>query len=300
MNQEKKRIPQEYSPISFDGIEHYLSLLRLTENRASDYSFANLWGWAPHYGLEWRFDGLLCWIRQRRQKACHWAPVGPWGEVSNWADCPEMAPGTRFIRVPRTLCELWGVALEDGIRVEEARGQWDYLYLSKELASLSGNRFHKKKNLVKQFQKLYDYEYRSLSADCVETVLKMQTEWCRWRDCESSEALLAENDAVARVLARWNDIPGLCGGIVRIDGVPVAYTLAEPLNDDTLVVHFEKAAGGVKGAYQAINYLFCNDQGIKYTYINREQDLDDEGLRQAKLSYNPVNFSRKCAALVSP
>ena len=137
-----------------------------------------------------------------------------------------------------------------------------------------------------------------MRASCVETVLNMQTEWCRWRDCESSEALLAENDAVARVLAHWNDIPGLSGGIIRIDEVPVAYTLAEPLNDDTLIIHFEKAAGGIKGVYQAINYLFCNDEGAKFTYINREQDLGDEGLRQAKLSYNPVDFSKKCAVTV--
>ncbi len=288
----------EYSPISFSGMEQYLSLLGQSRSRASDYSFANLWGWAPYYGLEWRFDGELCWIRQHRPEPCFWAPVGPWDAVKDWMGRAEMAPGSVFIRVPEPLCELWRAALGDRINLEEARGQWDYLYLSSELRTLSGNRFHKKKNLLKQFQKQYNYEYRSLSVNCVETVLNMQTEWCRWRDCESSEALLAENDAVARVLAHWNDIPGLCGGIIRIDGVPVAYTLGEPLTEDTLVIHFEKAASGIKGAYQAINYLFCNDAGVNFTYINREQDLDDEGLRHAKLGYNPADFSKKCRVRV--
>lgn len=288
----------EYSPISFDGMRQYLDLLSKNSTHASDYSFANLWGWAPHYELEWRFDGALCWIRQNKPEPCYWGPVGPWDQVDDWTARPEMAPGSKLIRVPQSLCERWSVALGDGIEVEEARGQWDYLYLSSELCTLSGNRFHKKKNLLKQFQKLYDYRYNTLSAECVETVLNMQTEWCRWRDCESSESLLAENDAVARVLAHYNDIPGLCGGIIRIDNVPVAYTLAEPLDADTLVIHFEKAASGVKGAYQAINYLFCNDKGKDYTYINREQDLDDEGLRQAKLSYNPADFAKKCAVRV--
>ncbi|MDL2316658.1 phosphatidylglycerol lysyltransferase domain-containing protein [Desulfovibrio sp. OttesenSCG-928-A18] len=289
---------QDYTPISFERMDQYLDILSRNKTQASDYSFANIWGWAPYYGLEWRFDGMLCWIRQQRPYPCCWAPVGPWDTVHNWLDYPEMAPGSRLIRVPHSLCEQWSIDLEERIVVEEARGQWDYLYLAEELASLSGNRFHKKKNLLKQFQKLYNYEYKSLSANCVETVLNMQTEWCRWRDCESSEALLAENDAVARVLAHWNNIPGLCGGIIRIDGVPVAYTLAEPLNDNTLIIHFEKAAGGIKGAYQAINYMFCNDVGKNYTYINREQDLDDEGLRKAKLSYNPVDFSKKCSVSV--
>ena len=291
-------LTNEYTPISLNGMEQYLALLGLNKTQASDYSFANIWGWAPHYGLEWRFDGTLCWIRQTRHGSCYWAPVGPWDKVQDWRALPEMASGSQLIRVPNSLCELWSVALEDSVTIEEARGQWDYLYLSSELATLSGNKFHKKKNLLNQFLKGYEYEYRSLSVNCVETVLNMQTEWCRWRDCESSEALLAENDAVARVLAHWNEIPGLCGGIIRIDGVPVAYTLAEPLNHDTLIIHFEKAANGVKGAYQAINYLFCNDVGVNFTYINREQDLDDEGLRQAKLSYNPADFSKKCTVIV--
>ena len=281
-----------------DGMEQYLSLLSLNKTQASDYSFANIWGWAPHYGLEWRFDGLLCWIRQNRPTPCYWAPVGSWALVEDWRKLPEMASGSKLIRVPNSLCELWSIALEEDISMIEDRGQWDYLYLASELSTLSGNRFHKKKNLLKQFQKTYDYEYRSLSVNCVETVMNMQTEWCRWRDCESSEALLAENDAVARVLAHWNAIPGLCGGIIRVDGIPAAYTLAEPLNHETLIIHFEKAATGIKGAYQAINYLFCNDVGVNYTYINREQDLGDEGLRQAKHSYNPVDFSRKCTVLI--
>ena len=291
-------LTNEYTPISLSGMEHYLALLSLTPAPTSDYSFANIWGWAPHYDLEWRFDGQLCWIRQHRPEPRTWGPVGPWHTVQDWNARPEMAAGSALIRVPHPLCELWSVALDDRVSIEEARGQWDYLYLASELATLPGNKFHKKKNLLNQFQKGYAYEYRSLSVNCVETVLNMQTEWCRWRDCESSEALLAENDAVARVLAHWNTIPGLCGGIIRIDGVPVAYTLAEPLNRDTLIIHFEKAANGVKGAYQAINYLFCNDVGVNFTYINREQDLDDEGLRQAKLSYHPTTFSKKCSVRV--
>ncbi|MDR2489081.1 MAG: phosphatidylglycerol lysyltransferase domain-containing protein [Desulfovibrio sp.] len=291
-------LPKEYTPVSLAGMEHYLTLLSFTSVHASDYSFANIWGWTPYYGLEWRFDGALCWIRQNRPEPCFWAPVGPWNTIRNWRDCAELAHGTRLIRVPEALCAMWKRAFAEDIVLEETRGQWDYLYLASELAALPGNRFHKKKNLLRQFQKGYDYEYRSLSVNCVETVMNMQTEWCRWRDCESSEALLAENDAVARVLAHWNEIPGLCGGIIRVDGVPIAYTLAEPLNRDTLIIHFEKAANGIKGAYQAVNYLFCNDVGVHFTYINREQDLDDEGLRQAKLSYHPTDFSKKYAVIL--
>ncbi|MDR2162005.1 MAG: phosphatidylglycerol lysyltransferase domain-containing protein [Desulfovibrio sp.] len=283
----------DYAPFSLKDIPAYLDLLRRNTAKASDYSFANLWGWGPHYQLERRFDGALCWIRQNAPHSCYWAPVGPWDQVRDWRACPEIATGALFIRVPEELVALWKARLPGSFVWEEARGQWDYLYLASDLATLPGNRFHKKKNLLRQFQKSYAYEYQSITPSSVDIVMNMQEAWCLWRDCESSEALLAENDAVARVLAHWQAIPGLCGGIIRSGGEPIAYTLGEPLDQETLIIHFEKAANSFKGAYQAINWHFAGSAGLGYTYINREQDLDDPGLRQAKLSYNPAGFTKK-------
>ena len=288
----------DYTPISFDMLPQYLRLLNLNPSQASDYTFANLWGWAQHYGLEWRFADHLCWIRQTRQDVCHWGPVGPWESVTNWGDFPEMAAGAHFVRVPERLCALWQERLPEAIRQEESRGQWDYIYLSAELASLSGPAFHKKKNLLNQFVKKNVYTYKTLEECDVDTVLALQNDWCRWRDCEESSALIAENEAVERVLSRFSDIPGLCGGLILVDDKPMAYTLAEPLHKDTLVIHFEKACNCFKGSYQAINYLFSNDIGKNYPYINREQDLGEEGLRKAKESYNPTGFAKKCEVFV--
>jgi len=69
--------------------------------------------------------------------------------------------------------------------------------------------------------------------------------------------------------------------------------VAESLPDETLLIHFEKADPEYKGGYQAINQMFLDHIKAKFTTVNREQDLDDEGLRQAKLSYHPVDFLRK-------
>ena len=67
------------------------------------------------------------------------------------------------------------------------------------------------------------------------------------------------------------------------------------MRGDTLIVHIEKAKREYKGAFQMINMLFSRTElescGIKY--INREDDVGDEGLRQAKLSYFPAYMLRK-------
>jgi len=60
-----------------------------------------------------------------------------------------------------------------------------------------------------------------------------------------------------------------------------------------LIIHFEKGNPDFTGIYQAINQLFLNDLKNGFQIVNREQDLDDDGLRKAKLSYHPTDFIRK-------
>ncbi len=127
----------------------------------------------------------------------------------------------------------------------------------------------------------------------------MQMEWCQWREAECDATLKAENRAIARVVKDWDRLPNLLGGAVRVEGRMIAYTVAEPLDESMLVIHFEKGHTGFKGVYQAVNQMFLKEQGGRYAFVNREQDLGDEGLRKAKVSYNPVSFLKKCAVRIA-
>jgi hypothetical protein len=75
---------------------------------------------------------------------------------------------------------------------------------------------------------------------------------------------------------------------------PAAYVLGEELARGRMyAIHFEKALSEYKGLYQFVNRSFAAILPETYELINREQDLGDPGLRQAKLSYRPVDFVRK-------
>lgn len=283
-----------FEPISLERQAEYLALLRACPARTSDYSFGNLWGWAEHYGLEWSFRDGLVLIRQNFPEPACWAPVGDWRAVDWSAHAPCLFERGRFERVPDLLADLWRESFGERVEIAETREHWDYVYSVNELVELKGNRFHKKKNLLKQFLKTYGHEFKPMGPDCVEEALQLQDSWCMWRDCESSETLVAENTAIYRVLQSWDRIPGLVGGTLVVDGRVAAYAVGEPLDADTLVVHFEKGASDVKGVYQAVNNLFLARCGLGFSWVNREQDLGDEGLRQAKMSYNPSHFMKKC------
>jgi len=198
-----------------------------------------------------------------------------------------------FSRIPEDLLQLWEEKIGNRIIADDARDHWDYLYAANALIELKGRRFHKKRNLLNQFRKKYDFQFVPFGEEMIDAALAMQDDWCTWRDCESSEALSAENQAISRVLDSWEKLYGLTGGAILIGQEMAAYTIAEKLLEDTIVIHFEKGNAAYKGVYQAINQMFLEHTGDNLKTVNREQDLGDAGLRNAKLSYNPSNFIKK-------
>ena len=284
----------QFEPIELQRQNIYNEHLRQCGQVASDYSFINLWGWADEYELLWAWQDDLVWIKQRIPQEKLWAPVGPWDAI-DWKSALTWVPQecSSMIRVPETLLERWqssGIEIQQAL---ESREHWDYLYTIQDLSQLKGNRYHKKKNLVNQFKRKYDFTYLPFGPEMVTHAIDMQTDWCTWRDCESHETLAAENRVIAKVLENFQTFEHITGGALRVDATLVAYTIAETLPDNTLLIHFEKGDPEYKGCYQAINQIFLENTSEGPSLVNREQDLGNEGLRKAKLSYHPVDFVRK-------
>lgn len=286
----------KFYPVSLEEKDQYYAMWQATPRRSLDYSLVNLWGWQEYFGLEWHFSEGLCWIRQTKPDLLCWAPLGDWNKA-DWKGIFERYFENRewhFTRVPEELANLWLDALPDNIRLEEDRGQWEYLYLRSDLANLSGARFHKKKNHYNSYVKAYgEPDYEPISMPMVDAVLGVQDHWCQWHECEDSPSLQAENEAIRRVLTHWDQFKNMYGGSLRVDGNMIAFSVGEKLDEETLGVHFEKGLNGYKGVYQAMNLQFARHAGSGFKWINRAQDLDEEGLRQAKMTYMPADFLRK-------
>jgi len=176
-----------------------------------------------------------------------------------------------------------------GYSVCEDRDNFDYLYSREDLVNLTGRKFHKKKNLLNMFVKNNECQAKPLLEEYRDDALKILEQWNNQHD--EPNDFLAAKEALEKM---WS--LQLCGGVFFIDGQPIAYCLGEELAfGKSFVINFEKAVLGeeLKGIYQYINQAFASILPNKYKTVNRQQDLGDSGLRQAKMSYRPVGFVKK-------
>lgn len=176
------------------------------------------------------------------------------------------------------------------------RNDSDYVYLSKNLANLQGQKFHKKKNHVSHFMHTYEnrWQYKSFPQnDIANDILKVEEVWFKEKILQSGgienleKAVVFEKESVKSAVENAYYL-GIFGGVLYVDENPIAMTLASSISDLVVDVHFEKAIFeyAKDGAYAVINNLFAK-QSSNFLYINREEDMGIEGLRKAKLSYKP-------------
>lgn len=110
-----------------------------------------------------------------------------------------------------------------------------------------------------------------------------------------NEGLKNEFIGTVEVMRHFDKL-SIRGGLLRVEEKIAAFSFGEALNEECVVIHTEKADTNLHGAYQMINQQFLENEWSNYKFVNREEDLGIEGLRKAKLSYNPICLVEKSEA----
>ena len=169
---------------------------------------------------------------------------------------------------------------------EPDRDFFDYVYLASDLEQLSGKKYLKIRNMLNRFKKRYDYTVESINSGNIQELKMFLERWCLWKDCDKIPLLLSEKRAVQYCMKHFFELD-LSGIVMRIEGNIEATSIFDKLNENTAVVHFEKAIPDFDGIYQAINQETAKILTKDYEFINREADMGFSGLRMAKEKYQP-------------
>lgn len=281
-------------------IKHYL---KQSDFQGCDYTFANLFIWKDSYYEQWAVTDNMLVFRstdESGQNPVYMYPAGT-GDLEKTIekmrnDAHSLGSKLLIRGFTEKEKKLLDETFPGTFQTECPPDQWDYLYLVKDLETLSGSKYHGKRNHIAQFKKLYpSYEYTEITRENIHLCYDFANKWYQYQVDRKNTDITLDEPIVKNALDYFFPLD-LTGGILLVDNNPVAFTIGEPLNSDTYVVHVEKALPYIKGAYPMINQCFVSKGMTGYTYVNREEDDGLEGLRKAKKSYHPVKMVEKCVA----
>ena len=292
-----------FKPVTIDDREWISELTRCEDSRSADYCFGNIFMWDKTY-IQYvgRIGMRLVAMPVYREHPFFAFPIG----------CGNL---TEVIDTLREHAErhgfpfsLMGVTEEHRQELEgfypgkfeylEDRDHADYIYMAAKLATLSGKKLHGKRNHINRFLEGGDWSFEPMTEASADECLEMLDLWTLENHDALDVGLAAEHNAIQLALENFDRL-GMEGGMLRRGERLIAFTMGERICSDTFNIHFEKAYSDIQGAYPMINREFARhivESHPEVVYINREDDMGYENLRQAKLSYHPEFLVRKFVA----
>lgn len=284
-------------------------LLRRSDYRGCEYNFTNLFAWKDAYRHQVaRLEDFLV-VHLCGGLGCSYlypAGSGDWKAVISAlrADAEERGQPLRLVCLTLEQTQALEALFPGRFRFAPDRDGWDYLYEIDRLADLGGKKLHGKRNHINRFlENNPTWVYEPITPDSLAECLEMDKEWYRRsmiREGAAEERDLGDEGRALRLAIEHYHALGLEGGLIRVYGEVVAFTMGDMLSSDTFDVHSEKAYGELQGAYAMINREFARwvrERHPEVRYLNREDDMGVEGLRKAKESYYPDLMVEKYSAV---
>ena len=296
------------APIAFKTVtlcdKHWVDEIVRAENSPSaDYNFGNIYIWDKHYRqlIARAGDRMLVKLRYEGRPTFVF-PIGSGPlrpaveqlrEYAAWRGYPLIIRGITDAhreQLEREYHGCFSYALEEKNR--------DYIYRAEKLASYAGKSLHGKKNHCNRFEAEHDWRFVPLTREWIPGCMDMLDVWTEDNSARLDKSVSDEHDAIIRAFAAFERL-GLEGGVLLAEGQIVGFSLGEMCAGDTFDVHFEKARIDLNGAYPMVcreltRMLLQRHPGL--VYLNREDDMGFESLRQSKLSYKPEYLLNKYIA----
>lgn len=265
-------------------------LLKKSDFMGCEYSFANNMAWRRLYGTKiCRYKDFYISCSFGTGHPVFTFPAGEGDYVDLFeqmrAFSKEQNAPLIVTSVTAEKLELLEKLFPDSFETDADEDYFDYIYNASDLINLAGKKYHNKRNHLKKLQAL-DWSFEPLSRanqdECIELSVNSYNDKGGYDDVSS----VSEQFAINTFFNHFEELE-LLGGVIRVSGKVIAFTIGERLNSNTICTHIEKADAEIEGAYAAINNEFAKFAAADCAYINREEDLGLEGLRKSKRSYYP-------------
>ena len=287
----------DFKPISKRDASRLRRYYESCDYGLCEYSVGTRLMWRKALNTHWAEAAgcLVCRSGKNGAYTFDYPVPGPEGDVDKALDaieewCKVQGVPLHYAVIPEDkVCRL--LARYPYVCVSDNRTWRDYIYYSQDLQLFAGRRYSGQRNHIKKFRAQWpEAELRPLTAGDGPAIEAF------WQDYEkefSKTAGLARSELkLAKEMLKMVGRPYFMAGGMFDGEKLIALSLAEQCGD-TLIIHIEKALYSYTGVYPALVQEFAAMFGQAVTYLNREDDAGDRGLRTSKLQYGPVKLGSK-------
>ena len=165
----------------------------------------------------------------------------------------------------------------------------DYVYALQKIREMSGRHLSGRRNLIRQFCDLYSVTVESLTNERKKDAIAILE---TWKTHEEDSSVKTDFEECYEAISKMEQL-GLQGTLYLVDNKPAGFIIGEALSHHMFALHFAKACVHYKGIYQYMYQSFAKRTDDHFEFLNWEQDLGNEGLKQSKNAYQPDRFLKK-------
>ncbi|MFI3250990.1 MAG: phosphatidylglycerol lysyltransferase domain-containing protein [Eubacteriales bacterium] len=286
----------EFQPLQLKDLPRLRDFFGYSGSRICDTTPGTIFMWRDMYHTEFAIQDNSLYFRvdYEGQGSTFTLPLGG-GRTEHYRNiaeyCCRNGMGISFYPVPKEEIDRLQQFFPT-VTVKPVRDAYDYLYRAEDLQFFKGKKLSGQRNHVNRFLKTYgNWRFRTLTEHDVPEIkafLKSYTDKIE-KPTPSFHEDLAKTIEVLDHYTTYD----FFGGALYVEDQMVGFSLGEVLGD-TLFTHIEKADRDYNGSYQMLVSQFAQAfSGGAVSFINREDDAGDPGLRTSKLSYHPILLLEK-------
>ena len=287
----------DFKKLDIATIPEVRSFLKYMNANTCDYTIGGIYMWRKYFHMHYAIENGVYYSRlyDSQGKEYYNLPLSEdmEGSLVHLADeLRNRGKEINFCTVPEAFVPMFEKHFTIK-SIQEQTDYFDYLYTTEALTTLQGKKYRSQRNLISQFERAVEsWSLKEIRPEDIPAIRSFYLDCCVAQ--QDDPIAREEQEMVLEVLENFESY-GMLGGCLIADDAIVGFSLGEILND-TLFVHIEKASRGIKGTYQMLTYqMALRFAKGKVSFINREEDMGDPGLKKAKEAYHPIKMLKKFA-----
>jgi len=285
----------EFSGLTLSNAHVLKPHLTHSYSRLCDYVYGTVLLWRDMWPLEFAISNNTVFMRQKSVN-------GNYGYLLPVCDDMEQAftvldshhKGQKlFNNVPETELD----SLRRHYRIISTKAivaGGDYIYCAESMAALSGRKLHGQRNHANYFDRTWKHHFETITKNNVNDVKA----FIEQKAVSASSELFEEGTRKTYEVLDNLDIYDFSSLAIYAGDQLIGFTFGTLLGD-TLYVSIEQADRDYRGVYPKLASQFVSAHINKGAlFVNREDDIGDEGLRRSKLAWNPCEIVERFAVIV--